>query len=106
MTGDDDLAGRIEVGGNGDLAAFGNRRANFVDRVQFEADQRRHRALPRRTRFLHQTATLADRADRIGEGQRSGRNQRAVLAEAVPGGDDWSDIVLRPRKPAAPRSRR
>jgi len=51
-------------------------------------DQRRHRAPPLRHRSLHERAPDPGEPHGVGEGQRAGRDQRAVLAQAVPSEPD------------------
>ena len=81
--GDDDLAGRVEVGDPG--LALGTL-ARGLDVVVFEAEDGDHRPGALLGGVLHRGAALGDEAQPVLEGERAGRDEGGVLAEAVPGG--------------------
>src|SRR5260221_14761695 len=72
IAGDYNLAGRIEIGRDRDFTAGRDLGAKLIHRRELKADQRGHRAPPRRTSLLHQTATLTHRAQSVAERQRTG----------------------------------
>jgi hypothetical protein len=84
VAGDDDLPGRIEV----DRLHHLTLRRLFACGAHLfvaEVEDRRHRALAFRHRFLHRLRAEPDQRQAIAEGERLGRDQRRVLAKAVAG---------------------
>ena len=83
-TRDDHLAGGVSVGDDEDTVRRGAgdqlRQPGVV-----QADQGRHRAVLSLARRLHQPAALADQPDPVLERQRSGRDERRVLAHRMAG---------------------
>ncbi len=92
MAGNHDLAAAIIVGRLHDLLlAFGVQRGLGADLLGLRhvgAEQRRHRALPRRDRLLHGLAAQFQQARGVGDGKRADGAQRAVFAQRMAGGDD------------------
>ena len=84
MARDDDLSAAVQIGGAEDVAVcrLGTERR---DRLGIESADRCHRPQAGRDRLLHQPAALADAGDGGVEGERTSRDQRRPLPEAVPG---------------------
>ena len=81
---DHDLAGRVEVRGLYDFALRGFTAGSF-DFGVVDAEDRSHRALPRRHCCLHRLAAKLHEPDSRPEIERTGAHERGVLAEAVAG---------------------
>src|SRR5262249_44099484 len=77
------LSGSIQVRRNHKFSIDAGLAAYLSDLFRIESYQRSHRALPLRTRFLHQTPALAHCAERVGIGEDTRGDQRAIFAEAV-----------------------
>jgi hypothetical protein len=94
MAGDHDLPGAVEVGRLAHLLAA-HLGAQPLEHRRLEPHDRGHPPLPLRHRLLHGAAAQVDQLDGVGEAQRAGRDQRAPLAERVPGRDVEGQPALR-----------
>ena len=84
VAGDHDLGAAIVVGRIADLAL--RRLAGDLEgRVEFEAEQRRHGALPDRHGALHGIAADPQKPRRIGDRQAAGGGKRRIFAERMAG---------------------
>ena len=82
--GDDDLRRRHCRWRLADLAV--RRLAGDLDRgLEFESEERRHRALPDRHGALHGIAANAQQPRRVGELQAAGGGERRIFAERMAG---------------------
>ena len=82
VAGDDDLIGRIQIGGADNLA-FGGFLQNAVEFAGGQFEQRCHSADTLRNRFLHELAAGSNETERVGKIEAAIGDESGILAQAV-----------------------